>query len=53
MKAFTDQLIAFWEELDGGNRVQLVGAILVTVLVLIGVGIWWALTDLLGIVAPA
>ena len=54
MKAFTDQLATFWSELEPGNRLQLVGALVVTVLVLIGVGIWSAspnwvpVTDVLG-----
>lgn len=42
MKAFTDQLLAFWTELDASRRFQLVMTLVVTLVVLIGVGIWSA-----------
>lgn len=40
MKAFTDQLLAFWSELDESRRFQLVVALVATLGVLIAVGVW-------------
>ncbi len=45
MKAFTDQLLAFWTELDPSRRLQLVVAVVATLAVLVGVGIWSAQPD--------
>ena len=42
MKAFTDQLLAFWTELDAARRLQLVVSLVVTLAILVGVGIWSA-----------
>lgn len=40
MKAFTEKLMAFWSELDTRRRAQLGVALVVTLFVLIGVGVW-------------
>lgn len=40
MKAFTDKMMAFWSELDPRRRAQLGVALVVTLAILIGVGVW-------------